>query len=147
MSPRRRSSVPAVEDALHARLQARPGLAGVFVLLGLPAQVPSRRERIYLIGVQENERRPRTQQGLRLETYIIPAIVEVHGVTGRDRTVVRDRFWEIVEEIEAELADDPELANIADDSAVEQIVEMNVLPATDGWIAKGLVHIRVNGVV
>lgn len=148
MSPSRRaSSVPAVEDALLARLAARAGLAGVFVLLGLPTEVPTKRERVYLIGVQENERQPRVQQGARRETYIIPAIIEVHGVTGRDRNAVRDRFWEIVEEIEDELADDPELGDIADDSCVEQIVEMNVLPATDGYIAKGLLHIRVNGVV
>lgn len=136
-----------MEDALAARLQARAGLADVFVLLGLPTEVPRKLERIYLIGVQENERQPRVQQGARRETYIIPAILEVHGVTGRDRNAVRARFWEIVEEIEDELADDPELANLADDSCVEQVVEMNVLPATDGYIAKGLLHIRVNGIV
>ncbi len=150
MSPSRRaSSVPAVEDALEARLQARAGLAAVHVRLGLPTEleVPRLRDRIYIIGVQENQRLKHTEQGSRRETYLIPALIEVHDVTGRNRSAARDRWWTILEEIEDELADDPELADIADDSAVEEVVEMNVLPATDGYIAKGLIHIRVNAIV
>jgi len=66
MSPeRRRSSVPAVEDALLARLTARAGLAGVFVLLGLPAEAPVQTERVYLIGVQANTREHYVDQGAR----------------------------------------------------------------------------------
>jgi hypothetical protein len=71
----------------------------------------------------------------------------VYRPCGDDPAPVRTRFWEIVEEIEAELEKDPELANIADDSWVEEILEANALPTSDGWIMKSVLYIRVLAIV
>lgn len=116
-------------------------------MLGLPQRVPSEPERLYLLGVQDNVREPYVDQGARRESYVIPLLIECFYPSQDERQRVRDRFWVLVEDVEAELADDPELANIADDAEVEQIVEMNVLPSGDGWLARGLLHIRVLAVV
>ena len=142
---RRASSVPAVEDALLVRLEARIPTAAV--MLGLPGAVPDANDRVYILGVQGLQRQPRVEQGARRETYALRILIDCFEPDGSERIRPRDRFWEIVEEIEDELADDPELANIADGSSVEEIVEVNVFPSGDGWLARGLLHVRVLGLV
>jgi hypothetical protein len=147
--PRRPCTVKPVEDALVARLAARTALADTAVQVTLPlaGKVPSQNDRIYLLGVQDVRREHLTDQRAKRETYRLPLWVEVYRPCGDEPGPVRDRFWTIVEEIEAELELDPELANIADDAWVEEILEANALPTSDGWIMKSVLYVRVLAVV
>lgn len=117
------------------------------MLPGLDEKVPSEPDRIYFLGVLENRRDRFVEQGARRESYIVPLLIETYYPSRDERQRVRDRFWQLVEEVEAELADDPELANVADDSEVEEVPEMNTFPSGDGWLARGLLHVRVNAVI
>lgn len=149
MTQRRASSVPAVEAALVTRLQARTGLQGCAIKGTLPraGKVPDSDDKLYFIGVEGLRRDYLTDQHAKRETYLLPLWVETYRPSGDDPAPAHDRFWQLVEEVEAELADDPELANVADDAWVEEIPEVNSFVATDGWVFKGVLFIRVLAVV
>lgn len=145
-----RTTAPAAEDDLVARLQARLG-AEVLVQHGLPVAVPREIERVYLVGVEDLSRGQRTQQGARRENYTLPVVVEVEraGGTPQARLAARARGWEVIGELEAELADDPELADVVDGAELLAVREFYVLPRSDntGWIARALVHVAVEATV
>jgi hypothetical protein len=139
-----RVTAPAAEDALVERLDA--ALDGVRVG-PLPTEIPTEQDRVYIIGVEGLARSPRTEQGAKLETYLIVLWVEVQRFGATSRSESRNRGWELVDLIDADLVDDDELADVVDDSALEGVPEMNTLPTDDGWITKGIVHVRVNATV
>lgn len=145
--PRRPSSVPLVEDALLARLQARTGLAGAAIAITLPARLEGRQDKLFFVGAHGVERTLYVEQGARRETYLLPLWLEVFRASGLDPEPARERFWEIVEEIEAELERDPEIANVADNAFLEAIDEVNPFVADNGWIFKAVLSIRVHAVI
>lgn len=139
------TSVPTVEDALVERLTARLG-ASVLVQLGLPAEAVTELERVYLVGVENLTRAVIAQQELYRETYTVPLIVEVQSF-GTERAAARDRAWEIVLAIGAEISDAPRVDGAADEVELASIPEVNLLPTADGWIARALVHLSVTAIL
>lgn len=140
-----RATAPAARAALIERLQAA---LGADVLVGpLPTEVPHETDRVYMIGVEGFTRTPRTQQGAKLETYLLVLIIEVQRTGADSRDDAEGRWWELVDLIDADLVDDDELADVVDGSALEAVPEQNTLPLEDGWISKGTVQIRVTATV
>lgn len=148
MTTRRASTVPDAEDALLALLDARAGLDGVLVTYGLPTEEPAARERLYLVGMENNTRTLIVQQGARTERYILPIVLEVHFIGGVDqRRPVRDRAWAIIEEVEDALADNPELAATVDEARLDDIPSVNVVPSAEGWLARGILNVGVEATI
>ena len=150
---RRICSAPAAEDELVTRLRARPSLTDTLVRHGLPPEVPVETDRVYVVGVENLTRTRQTQQGGRRERYILPLVIESHSTGGQSdataessRLEARARVWEIIDELEQELHDDPELG-LADDSGVNTIQEVNTLPVADGWMCRAIVHVLVEAIV
>lgn len=136
-----RTSVPAVEDALHDRLTAI--LSGVLVRFGLPTEVPTEPDRLYLIGVENLTRS--AQQPTR-ETYTVPLVLEVERA-GQDRAEPRDRMWEVIGLIVDDLAETPRVDGAADRVELAAVPEVNLVPTSDGWIARGLVHVTATALL
>lgn len=145
------STVPAAKAALLAALQAREDLAGVLAQRGLPAEVPTQNERIYLTGTEALTRDPVLQQGLRRESYLLPLVIEVErfGRGNEVRDQVEQRGWDIVDELEAAIATDPELGGVLDDSELEGVPVEVTLPLTsnDGWLTRISAQVRARAFV
>lgn len=139
-----RTTVPAVEDAIQARLAA--ALTGTLVRFGLPPDVPTQKDRVYLIGVENLSRASVMQQGPVRETYTIPLVLEVERA-GTNRSTARARAWELIGLIADDLADTPHVAGAADRVEFAGVPEMNLIPTQDGWIARALVHIAATAVI
>lgn len=145
------TTVPAAKAALLAVLQAREDLAGVLVQRGLPAEVPAQKERVYLSGTEALTRDPVLQQGLRRESYLLPLVIEVErfGRGDQVRDGVEQRGWDIVDELEAAIAEDPELGGILDDAELEGVPVEVTLPLTgnDGWLTRITAQVRARAFV
>lgn len=135
------SAIPAAKLALLALLQARPGLAGVHVAAGLPAEVPAQLERIYvdaaLLEAVSGEDHPSQ------ETFTIQVVIETRRLSGRDPAgyaLTEARKWVLYEEL---LAVDPQLGVAVWGSTVTVLGEAT-RPTPDGWFGQVLagVHCR-----
>lgn len=131
-------SVPAVEEALVERLTTR--LPDALVRRGAPKTVPTKRERVYVLGPEDLERRLAAQQGQRLETYQLVVRVEIKR---RDEDDARARGWEVIEQIEADLEADPEVGIAASDAYLEELESYDVGMTDDGWLAQATIRVRV----
>jgi hypothetical protein len=129
------STVPAVKAALTSRLDARSGLDGVSVTYALPAEIPQ--EAIYLdrvrgvhaVVVTTGGRVPREEQ------YTVDLIIHcfVSGVTPPE---AEDRAFEILAEVENELADTPRLGLSIIDWAEARGYELDTTQYLEGVLAR-----------
>lgn len=120
------SKVADIEDALITQLQAREGLEGVQVDIGPLGDQSARGEYIQLgvgigggVSVQQvwgalgNRRRDETGT-IRGEIY-----VERPGAGAAVIRAARDRAWELLAEVEAQLREDPKINNLARVAAMQ----------------------------
>lgn len=152
MTATARATANAAQTALVTRLQARDELSDALVQIGLPAEVPNEADRVYVASVDDLTRAGHPaplalDQGIFQENYTLSVLVESHGTGSSNddalRAATSDRMWQIVAEIEDELADNPQLAENVDRAWVEAIPAAFTMPATDGWIGKAIVNIHV----
>lgn len=141
-----RSTAPLAEAALCARLAARAGFETALVQVGLPAEEPTQKDRVYFASIDDLVRRQEAHVGVRGERYILSVLVEVRR-PAKHRDVVTARMWEIIDAIEAELWRDQELADDVETAEVIAIPTAFTVPHTDGWIGKANVHIGVDALV
>jgi len=141
-----RSTAPVAEAAICTRLAARTGLEDALVQVGLPGEEPTLKDRVYFASVDDLVRTKEAAKGVRRETYTLNVLIEVRR-PGKQRDAVRARMWEIVDLLESELYDDDELDDLVLSAEVSAIPTAFTVPATDGWIAKANVLIRVESLV
>lgn len=134
-------SVPTVKTALVAVLRNRPALAAVAIEHGLPTKVPTKPERIYVAGAKGVRRDP--PPGVREEVFKVTVIVEVLGVRGAPSETTEARMWEIANEVEAELARDPELGVACANAWLELEQEHTAPTADKGFLSRGLFALNV----
>jgi hypothetical protein len=130
------STPVATQAALLERLQAQPALAGVLVRWGLLATLPRERERIYLLGTAEYERAAVSgAHRVRQETYSLRGIIEVYDLDTGGPEQAATRAWALLDIADEALREDPDLASGRYDGTFRVLID-EVLPATDGWIAR-----------
>lgn len=105
------STVPTFKAALHAALQARPGLAGVKVAYAWPGP-PATGEMIAFGATTNDVDIPNMKAGRRQrdEDYVTEIIITIAkpGATPETAMDVEARSYQILGEIEDELADTPQ---------------------------------------
>jgi hypothetical protein len=136
------STVPAVKAALVSRLDARAGLDGVSVTYSQPSEMPQ--EAIYLDRVRGVHAVSGTTGGRvpRDEQYTIDLIIHcfVSGVTPPE---AEDRAFDLLAEVENELADTPRLGLSIIDWAEIRGYELDTTQYTDGVLARFKVGVEV----
>ena len=147
-------SVWAVKSAVKTLLAERPGLAGVLVMTGLPADEIARKQpdRVYILDQPTPApRKPVWASGNipREEELAIPIIVEVAHYSG-DRNTGHDeamaRAGVIANEIDQQTLDDPEWGGVCVNSGISLQREATP-PLPDGWISRAwlTLHIKTRG--
>lgn len=108
------STVYAVKAAIVTLLQANGALANVQISHGYPGEGNIQREAIYIDRVTGGQRIPVFKAGrkTREETYAVTVVVfvEQDGVTAAD---AEERAFELLQEVEDMLADDPTLGGVS----------------------------------
>ena len=130
------STVPAVKAALTSRLDARTGLDGVSVTYAQPGDALPH-EAIYLdrvtgvhdVRVTTGGRVPRDEQ------YTIALVIHVFLATGGPQEA-EDRAFELLAEVENELANTPRLGLSIIDWAEARAYELDTTRYTDGALAR-----------
>ncbi len=117
------STVPAVIDALLTGLRARPALADVLVVDGMPAEDLTGR-RLLTIGGQDAPTAEGGQEwgalgnGRRTEDYVIRLYASA-DVGGVEQKAARDAAFSVVAEVAAFLRADPSLGGLIVGQGVE----------------------------
>jgi hypothetical protein len=130
------STVPVVKSALTSRLDARSGLDGVSVTYAQPGEIPH--EAIYLDRVRGVHAVVVTTGGRvpRQEQYTIDLIIHVFLASGGPQ-VVEDRAFDLLAEVENELADTPRLGLVTViDWAEARGYELDTTQYADGVLAR-----------
>jgi hypothetical protein len=146
------TDIPAGKAALVAAISARPAIhdaprgAEVVVQLGLPADLPTERRRIYVTRVDPATRTPlRAQQAaVRSDTVEVVLVVEAHEAE-RDPAIAEGITWGLVEEIDAALAEQPELGGLWR-ARMRQAQEDDTAAMPDGWLARIFVRVLLEAV-
>lgn len=153
MTATARSSANPAQTALATRLAARDELEDALVRIGLPAEVPSEPDRVYIASVDDLTRSKTGELAaiprIYAESYDLVLLIECHRPGSISDAALQDetntRMWQMVAEVEEELADNQELAADVDTAYVSAIPTAHTLPAPDGWIGKAIVHVHVDG--
>jgi hypothetical protein len=129
------STVPAVKAALTSRLDARSGLDGVSVTYAQPSEMPQ--EAIYLDRVRGVHAVSGTTGGRvpRDEQYTVDLIIHCF-VSGVTPPVAEARAFEILAEVENELADTPRLGLSIIDWAEGRGYELDTTQYLEGVLAR-----------
>jgi hypothetical protein len=130
------STIPAAVDRLLVVLAARAGLAGVLIVDGHAAELPSVNEAV-IVEDPTNWRGEWAQLGqLRIdESYTLRVYVETY-MPGSDRAACRARLYALVAEIQQAVVLDIALAGIANWAAKPNGGDPKVLPTDDGWVGQ-----------
>lgn len=127
---------PATISALLDRLQATDALADTLVRWGLLATLPTQRERVYLTGIADYQRAAVTAaHRVRQDNYSVRGIIEVHDPSTDGPEEASGRAWDLLDTVDQVLRDDPDLLVARYDHSVRVLID-EVMPATDGWIAR-----------
>ena len=130
------STIPAAKAQLLTTLQARPGLDGVLVAWGLPAELPEDRERVYVDDAINVDREWAQLGQLRIdEHYTLRIHVEVYQA-GDDQRTCEERMWEIAAEIEQAAVLDITLAGVLNWGAKPGAMDPRCFAYADGWLAQ-----------
>lgn len=136
------STIPAVVDRLLVVLAARAGLAGVLIADGLPVELPTESERVFVddpTGVS----REWAQLGgtFRIdESYSIKVAVETY-MPGSDRAACRHRLYELIAEVEQAAVLDAPLAALLMQAVKPGAMDPKVLPTDDGWLGSAMLQL------
>lgn len=136
------STIPDAKAALLAAIQARGALSAVHVAWGVPAELPSELERIYVSDAVDVTREWAGLGGGRLdENYAIQVHVEAFR-HGDDQSGTELRLWDLVTEIESAIRADNRLGGLVF-VARPAGVDTKTLPTDDGWIASATMRIAI----
>lgn len=137
---------PAVIPELLARLRADAAFDGALVRWGLLAQLPDQRERVYLLGVTDYELVPTTSgHRVRTEGYEVRGLVEVHDLDTGGPEEASTRAWALVEAMDRVLHADPDLSAGGRYTDALRVQADEVVPMTDGWLARIVLRLGVEG--
>lgn len=142
------STIPAVKAALLTALQALPGLTGVRVDRGLPADGVPERERVYIDNAVDIDREWMMVGRKRLdESYTIRILIEVYQ-DGNTQASCEDRMWELVALVEQATLVDLTLGGLLNGNTDRPsgikpggIEDQNSFAAPDGWISHAVLRI------
>lgn len=147
MTMRRRATPPAVIDDLVDRIAAVLNDPSIEVKGYWPGDVPPQQTRVYVVAVDNLTRNLATQQGAREETYTLALFIQTHAIGRENHDTARDQWWAILEALEADLFDDPEVG-LADAAGVVSVPNFSVLPgANQDWVARGTVDVGVTATI
>lgn len=140
------STIPAAKTALLAAITARPALAGVHVAWGIPAELPSEHERIYVGDAIEVDRSyvnvGAGSAAIKLdEDYTLQVHVETFA-GGNEQQATELRLWALVAEVEAAVRSDLTLAGTVR-VARPGANDSKTLPTDDGWAASATLRLAV----
>lgn len=128
------STIPAAVDRLLVVLAARAGLAGVLVADGLPVDLPSENERVFVDDAINVRREWAQLGGYRIdESYTIKVAVETY-MPGSDRAACRQRLFALIAEVEQAAVLDITLAGVLHWGVKPNAMDPKVLPTDDGWL-------------
>lgn len=137
------STIPAAKAALLALIDARPGLDGVHVAWGIPAELPQELERVFVGDAVEVSREWVSLGAYKLdEEYTLQVHVETFAA-GNDQATTEQRLWTLIAEVEAAVRDSvPKLTlNGTVRVARPDAVDTQTLPTDDGWAASATLRI------
>ncbi len=132
------TAVPAAKRALVGAVKGR--LPEALVRPRLPTKVPSERERMYVAGTENRQRTQRS--GAQVESFDLRLIVEVYRTGAESGGEAENRMWAIFGEIEAIVADDPELGGVVWAAEVTDSAE-ETFPSANGWLSRGTGRLHV----
>lgn len=146
------STVPALKAALLARLQARADLTGVQTTWGVPHA--SLEDEWIMLGDTTagdptgEERGGQSAKVLgrrsREERYVLDIWVSVIGSGLEEQSVVTERAYELVAEIEDELGDDPTVGGVVRTAQVVDASELvEAIAKKNGQSREAQVRVRV----
>lgn len=137
------STIPAAQAYLLGVIQARPGLTGVHVAWGIPADLPSDLERIYVGDPIEVSREWAGLGGQRMdENYTLQVHVETFA-GGNEQQATGERFYTMVNEVEQAVRADNRLGGLVFAAKPNGVADPKTLPTDDGWMAGGTLRIAV----
>lgn len=139
----------AAKTALATAIAAETSLATALVREGVPTDVPTPTDRVYVLrAVEDGERdRPIQQQGF-TETFTIRVLVEVrtYGQADTDGSGSEGRAEDIFDLIDGVINADPSLGGTVGDSAIQSF-DSTTGALEDGWLTKMLIGVRAGGLV
>ena len=137
------TTVPTVEDALLARFTA--AISPVRVTLGVPPEKRPR-EGLYILDVTNHTRQVVAQQELASETYTVPMQLEVQTY-GQDRAAARDRMWNLIGLMLADIAGEPRVSGVAQSIELASVPQVSIHGESDGWQALADISFEVTAYV
>lgn len=136
-------AVPAAKRAVLDAFAERDGLSQLAVMRGAPKQLPkplaTGNEDLYLLGTS---RGAREEGRLRVESYDLRLLVEVHGLA--DQAAVEARLWAIWDEMDEALREDPGLPGPFE--ALLVLTDEESGHPGGRWLARGEGYVRVRAV-
>jgi hypothetical protein len=136
------TTVITAKTALTAQIAAITDLAGALVREGIPTDIPTQAERVYVYRRVENARRDRpSQERVFVESYDLTVLIEVRTYGDDDGGTGEARAYTILNEVIAANDTDPELHGAVSDSDVIGWAS-DTAPTDDGWITK--LEVKVN---
>jgi hypothetical protein len=136
------STIPSAKAALLAEILARPALIDVHVAWGIPAELPTDLERIYVGDAVDVSREWAGLGGARLnEDYVLQVFVETFA-GGDDQQTVELRLWTMIAEIEAAVRADNRLGGLVFVIKPDR-VDAKTLPTDSGWAASATMRFAV----
>lgn len=104
---------------------------------GVLPELPTQRERVYLLGVGPYTLTPATRaHRMRREDFAIRGIVEVHrlGDGGQEEAVTR--AWELLGDVDRAIFEHHDLSDGTRYNGTLTVIMDGVTPMTDGWLAQ-----------
>lgn len=138
--------IPDAKLALASLLAARPALAGVLVRGGLPGEVPTQLERVYVdAAVGPSVAAGKPAQQMESEVFTVQVVIETRQVTGSDPSgyaTAEARKWVLYRELEVVVAKNGgQLGGAVWSSTVAVQLEVT-RPTEDGWFGQILAGVR-----
>lgn len=128
---------PDVIAELINLLQASPiNSDQTLIRWGLLPELPTQRERVYLLGVAGYELTPETpSHRVRSEEFAVQGLIEVHQLGDQGPEPAARRAWELLAGLDAALQDDFGLEAGGRYSGSLRVPVDQVSPMSDGWLA------------
>jgi hypothetical protein len=129
---------PSVISELIAVLQDSPVASDeTLIRWGLLPSLPTERERVYLLGTTEYVLAPNTRAHLvRREDFGIRGLIEVSKLGAEGPEEAATRAWELLSGLDTALHQEQSLSDGTRYSGVLAVVGDEVVPQSDGWLAR-----------
>jgi hypothetical protein len=114
-----------------------PSSSETLVCWGLRPELPTQRERVYLLGVTEYTLSPNTRaHRVRREDFAIRGLIEVQELGAGGPEAASTRAWELLSKLDSTLYIEQSMESGVRYSGVLAVSGDEVVPATDGWLAR-----------